>query len=50
MNKLQEAKEEYNSYGDEWKKELMKWTKKQLIIWIRNLLMEKELEEKKWKK
>jgi hypothetical protein len=30
---------DFEPYGPEWEKELMKWTKKQLIEWIRVLLL-----------
>ena len=35
-------KKEYEPFGKEWEKELMKWTKKQLIDWIRKILIRRE--------
>lgn len=32
---------DYEPYGPDWKKEMMKWRKDMLIDWIRKLLMEK---------
>jgi hypothetical protein len=37
----------YEEFGDEWKKELNKFSKLELIMWIKKLLIEKkQLQEK----
>ena len=36
---------EYEPYGKEWEKEMMKWTKKDLIEYIRKMLKKKYLDK-----
>ncbi len=37
---MKKSKKEYIPFGDEWKKEMMKWTKPMLIEFLRNILLE----------
>jgi hypothetical protein len=37
------SKKKYKPFGEEWEKEMMKWSKKQLIDYIRSIANERDI-------